>query len=297
MFVMVCLVPHSSRATSPALQQSSTDTQGAVEIPFFALSNKGEPVHDLTKDEIRLIVGKQEEQIVSVTRASSEALRIGILIDISGSEREGGSNATPRALMSFLRRIVRPDVYVFVAAFTDRGKMGCDWTNDLARLDKAFSSLNNERRYGGSAIYDAIYWACTEKMATQRGRKILLVLSDMEDNSSYHSSDEATAEAIKSRTAVFPLLQIKRRKPPGRVQHVATRISDVTGGLKFDVNGDKEFESVLEVIGATLATDYSVSFISSAPLVNTKLTKIKIQCTRKGVKVVAPEGYYLPTSW
>lgn len=289
----VCIAPYPSQAASPVLQQPSSDAQQVVEIPILALSNKGEPVRDLAKDEIRVLDGKQEEDIVSLTATGAEPLRIGILVDISGSEREAARVATPQLLASFLQSIMRPDVYVFVIAFNAQGKMASEWTNDLTQLDRAVSSAHNAPRLGGSAVYEAIYWACTEKMARQRGRKALLLLSDLEDNSSNHTRDEAIAAAIASKTTVFPLVEVKRGYTPERVRRVSRDISASTAGLKFDVNGDKDFGRALEEIGAALAAGYTLSFISSAPSAKTEFHKIKIECARKGVKVLAPAGYFL----
>lgn len=91
--------------------------------------------------------------------------------------------------------MLRPEDRAFVAAFGNRIRLIQDSTASLDELERALKQVQkvyersprfgpNDKREGGSAVLDAVYWPVGEKLRDIPGRKALIMIGDGKENAS-----------------------------------------------------------------------------------------------------------------
>src|SRR5450755_982681 len=165
-----------------------------VNVVFTVTDKRDHFVKDLTQNDFRVIDdSKPVLSIQSFSRQTNLPLRVGLLIDASNSVRDR-FKFEQEAAIEFLNQIIRPKSdRAFVIGFDTTPEVTQDFTADAEALSKGVRLL---RAGGGTAMYDAIYFACRDKlMQADKGviatRRAIILLSDGEDNQSRVSREEA----------------------------------------------------------------------------------------------------------
>ena len=285
----VMALPKAEASSSP--QQVAHDQTPLATLPVLVLDRDRSPVTDLTQNELELYEGEEEQSIESLTRSPGAPAKIGFLIDISASK-----TASLRALKlpegaELAGGLLRAGDLAFVAVFARSGSLLSPLTSDFGRIEKALrSGLNAEPRPGGTSLYDAIFWACTEELPTRSGHQALVIFSAMLDNASNHTREEVLAQAQPLGIVLYPILS--RDASPGgeqtRGERVAKLLADGTGGVSFAVHRPEDLKETLRRIRADLDNTY---FIAYRPKSN-EPASVQVRCTRKGVKIIAPGRRY-----
>ena len=166
----------------------------------------------------------------------------------------------------------------------------CPLSSDLGRLQEAISRGFDPRSLDvGTALYDAIFYACSEKLSLPSSRQALIVFSDMEDNVSLHTLEAALADAQQTRNVIYPI--VLRDTYSSRDEHfspagerVAHTLASETGGVYFRASTADAAQKVLRLIRIYLDNTYMIKY-TPAPL---RVASIKVRCSRKGIRVVVP---------
>ncbi len=298
-FVTSLLAASVALPNPPALAhdaQAPPKVERTVKMYISALDKNGQAVLNLTREEIQVVEDKREIQISAMKPAASEPLGVGVLIDVSGSERKNLTIQDPEALTTFLQAKLTSGGSVFVTTFGEVGNLVRGWTQSPSEISSAVQQAFKATRYGGSAVRDAIAWACDNETRGQAGDKVLLVMSDMEDNTSRHTQDAVVGAVLRANVGVFILAPNGKSPGPhdadsGRAYRAARDLSEETGGLAIRYRDVKGFREGLEHINDALAGRYSLEFVPAAP--SLPFHKIKVKCTRKDVRPLAPSTYYI----
>jgi VWFA-related protein len=280
------------KAEAPISSQEATHDQTPVAtLPVLVLDRDSRPVTDLTQNELELYEGKEEQSIESITRSPAAPAKIGFLIDISRSQ-----TSTLRALAlqhttGLAAEVLRAGDFAFVVAFAKDGSLLSPLTSDLGQIEKALASgFNTETRPGGTSLYDAIFWACTQELSARAGHEALIIFSNMVDNASHHTYEEALAQAQRSGAAIYAVILGETGSSgfQSRVERFAKLLADRTGGVCFTIHKPDRLRETLRDIGTDLDDTYVVAYRpkSHGP------ASVKIRCTRKGVKIIAPDRRY-----
>jgi VWFA-related protein len=144
----------------------------------------------------------------------------------------------------------------------------------------------------GTDFYDAIYLACTDKLATEAGRKAIVVLTDAEDNGSKVRVEEAIEAAQRTDTVVHILLVYDPRE--GANASVAKKITDETGGRMISVNSEKKLLEAFDQISEELRSQYTLGYYPTNSAQDGKFRKVKVETAEKDLKVLTRKGYYAP---
>ena len=169
-------------------------------VLFTVVDKKNRLVTNLTRNDFHVYENGKPENILFFSRETNLPLRIGILIDTSNSIRLR-LHFEQEAAIDFLYDALRPEKdEAFVVGFDTEPVMAVNYTDNLNTLSRGIRSL---QAGGGTGLYDAIYYACKEKMIyipTPHPylRRVLILVSDGRDNFSEHSRDEALAMAQKA---------------------------------------------------------------------------------------------------
>lgn len=268
-----------------------------VTLFFLADDSHGNPIRELTKADISLLDNKKPPQsVVELRTAKDLPLRLGLLIDTSNSQ---GSNELYRpavkAAFDFLNQILGDqDTKVFIVDFSSTPKATSFMNQD--QFSKAKVELSTG---GGTAFYDAVNLACKERMQADRtmpARRVLIVLSDGEDNLSHVSRVETIVAAQQAGTTIFTISTNKSNARASTGDKVLERFAAETGGYSFSELGPKDMPKVFASIRAQIDSMYNLTYIPAEAGQPGHFSPIELKITSGGKwKVHAPKGYYVPS--
>src|SRR5437870_11106293 len=170
-----------------------------VNMLFTVTDKKGKFITDLIKDDFQVVENKRPQTIQEFTAESDLPLRIAILIDTSNSIRDR-FRFEQQAAVDFITSVIRPrQDKAMVVSFDSAAELVADLIDDPEKLALAVRSL---RPGGGTALYDALYFACRDKLQQDRPRhkfrRAVVIVSDGDDNQSRVSRDQALEMAQKA---------------------------------------------------------------------------------------------------
>jgi len=277
-------------ATVPSAAQFTSSVR-VVNVFVTVRNKKGELVRGLTQQDFELKEDGRTQPIRYFSAESDLPLTLGLLFDVSGSQRKV-LEQQKGAARAFLTKMLRPGDAAFFVAF-DR---------DVSVLDSSgFEILTTDRRgNSGTALFDALRKAA-ERVAPEPGRKALIVLSDGIDTASATRAD-ATIQALQRANAlVYPVHFYDRdvfafEVPSPALDNlrngkkILERIAKETGGGFYSVSGEQTLEDSFTHIQEDLRYQYSLGY-SPGPG-RTGYRKLRVQVKLKGLDVQARDGYF-----
>src|SRR5437762_1335671 len=263
----------------------------------------------LKKEDFHVFEDDQEQKIAFFANERALPITLGLLIDTSRSE-ENRLPAEQEAAAKFLDRVLRKGDEAMVISFGTDVDLLSDFTDDRAQLDRAIRSArinapqasmtnpgplppeSRTRGMRGTAFYDAIWTACGEKLATEAGRKALVIITDADDQGSKVRVEEAIEAAERTNTVVHILLV---HDPGfGWRPDIAHKIADATGGRVIEVSSEKHLQEAFDQISEELRSEYTLGYYPSNSARDGTFRKIKVETTDKDLKALARKGYYAP---
>jgi VWFA-related protein len=237
---------------------------------------------------------KPVESIVAFRRETDLPLKMGLLVDVSGSVRTR-FDFEQDAATGFLQHTIRAGFdQAFVMGFNVHQQLTQDFTDNLAELSRGVGSL---RDGGGTALYDAIYNACHDKLLKEQSdrpvRKALVILSDGDDNQSEHSQAQAIEMAQRAEVIIFAI----STDDSGlilRGDKTLERLADATGGRAFFPFKMKDIKNSFAAIEDELRSQYVVSYHPANFDADGRYRSIEISALKKDLQVRARKGYYAP---
>jgi len=266
-----------------------------VNILFTVTDKKGRFVTDLTKSDFDIIENKKPQTIQQFTAESDLPLRIAVLVDTSNSIREQ-FRFEQQAAIRFMQSVVRPrEDRLMLVSFDSAAELVSDLTGDLKQLEQGIKSM---RPGGGTALYDAIYFAAKEKLMMDQPRdkfrRAMIVISDGEDTESRMSRDQALEMAQKADVVIYAIsTNITRDDKDG--DKVLRYLTEETGGQAFFPFKVEDLDQSFENIANELRHQYNI-FYRPEPLKTDGLyhpVTVKTK-SRKDLIVRARKGYYAP---
>src|ERR1700691_1839424 len=181
-----------------------------------------------------------------------------------------------------------------VVGFDATPEVTQDFTDSTEGLSAGVRML---RAGGGTAMYDALYFACRDKLMKppQTGpvRRAIILLSDGEDNLSHVTREEAIEMAERADVIVYTIsTNISGMK--GKGDKVLERIADATGGRAFFPFQMREVSDAFTSIQEELRSQYAVAYSPSNFVADGRYRTIDIMALEKGLKVRTRKGYYAP---
>jgi Ca-activated chloride channel family protein len=274
-----------------------------VNVPFTVSDRRGRFVSGLSAKDFGVQEDGRRQEIRNFARENELPLTLALLIDTSPSVRPifEEEKATAKA---FVESIMRPKDLALVISF-DRGvTLVQDYTESTKLLKRAIDELEIG---GGTSVYDAVYLACKDKLASEAGRKAIIMISDGEDTTSKLKFNEALVAAHQSDTVIYAISNSVRGSvfPYGRRGRggfgggdigTLRKFSAETGGSTFVVSNQNTFEKIFDQIAQELRSQYSLGYYSTNTARDGKFRQIKIIPRDSGYTVRARRGYYAPKS-
>jgi VWFA-related protein len=292
-------------AQEPVVQGGTIKSQVSLVNLFATVRDKNKRiVPNLRQEDFRISEDNQEQKIAFFSKEVALPITLALLMDTSGSE-QNMLGAIQDGATTFLGRVMRKGDEALVMSFDLDVDLLSDFTDDRAQLDRAIHRARINaggpmmtpgtiptRGAIGTNFYDALYLACSDKLATEAGRKAIVVLTDAVDNGSKVRVEEAIEAAQRTDTVVHILLVYDPRE--GNNAGVAKKIADETGGRMIAVNSEKHLLEAFDQISEELRSQYTLGYYPTNAAQDGKFRKLKVEASDKDLKVLTRRGYYAP---
>jgi len=287
--------------------QSETVFIRRVRLPITVVDKKGQFVPGLTKNDFVILEDKVPQQVETFSDDLGQAfpLYIAVLMDTSPSTA-GKLKFQQESAMNFIQTVVKPrrDRVLF-ATFDDEIKLRQDFTDRLDLLDRAVFSV--KQTGAQTALFDAIWQFCDEKMRSAVGRRVLVVITDGEDTYSRANLRDAIDIAQRTETTIFAIstkagfLSTVPGVEAGQVKDRKDRdletLAEETGGVAFFSGDMLTLERSFTKISKELRAQYLVTYKPSNDRYDGSFRKIEVKLaegpgdyrvrTKRGYKAVA----------
>jgi Ca-activated chloride channel homolog len=266
-----------------------------VNVLFTATDRHGKFVRDLNQRDFTILDDhKPPQAIVNFRREVDLPLELGVLVDTSGSVR-GRFDFEQEATVSFLQSTVRPKFdRAFVMGFSSHSQVTQDFTDNVRLLETGVRNLHDG---GGTALYDAIYRACHDKLIKDKSdhpvRRAIIVVSDGEDNQSEYTRAQAIEMAERAEVMIYAI----STDDSGlilRGDKALEQLADATGGRAFFPYKMKDIKNSFAAIQDELRSQYVVSYRPADFDADGRYRSIEITAVKKDLQVRARRGYYAP---
>jgi len=291
-------------APKPADQPASSDepvttiraTTNEVNVVFTVTDKHGKRITDLKLSDFRVVDdNKPPEEIRSFHAETNLPLQVGLLIDASNSVRDRFKFEQESAI-EFLNQTVRPRIdLAFVVGFDATPEVTQDFTDNTEALGHGVREL---RPGGGTALYDALYYACRDKLLkapkSTPVRRAIILLSDGEDNLSHVTREESIEMAQRAEAIVYTIsTNVSGTKGAG--DKVLERIADATGGRAFFPFQIRDVSNDFAEIQDELRSQYAISYKPADLKYDGHYRTIEIIANdRKNLRVRSRRGWYSP---
>jgi Ca-activated chloride channel homolog len=273
---------------------------------FFAATDHGKAVNDLTSSDINI---RDSNAPVSIRGFRSEAqlpLRLGLVIDTSESVT-GRFAFEQSAAASFVRKVVTGrDDLAFVVGFSNSVLLVQDFTPDYGKISDAINKLAPA---GGTSLWDAVSFTA-DKLASRVEKRpvarVLVVISDGEDNSSSATLKQAIAAAEQGEVTVYAVSTHEDRvntmvlaKEDARLgDHALKTLAERSGGSAFFPGSVGHLNHALDDLQVVIRSRYMVSYRPADFKRNGQYRPIAIGAQKAGrkLRVYARKGYYAQAS-
>jgi Ca-activated chloride channel family protein len=313
--------PSSQQSAPPQEQAPTRQDQGKitqvvnlVDVLFTVLDRRNKLVPALEKDNFKIWDDKAQQSIRYFSKQTDLPLRIGLLMDTSNSIRDR-LKFEQDAATSFLFSVIRHNKdQAFVMTFDDEPNVLQAFTDDAGRLR---DEIVNTRAGGGTAVYDAIYVACSKELSHPPRppgdqpdvvRRVMILISDGDDNLSNHTRSEAIEMAQRTSVVIYTIststqwIQLSQTDPSklaDRKTHltegdkILQDLAEETGGRAFFPYHVDDLDQSFQDIGDELRNQYSIAYNPTNGTLDGKYHKIRIEVPdHKGYQVRARRGYF-----
>jgi VWFA-related protein len=267
-----------------------------VNVIFTVTDKHGHFIKDLKKDDIRVLDDHKPPSSVVAFRSETDLpLRVGLLIDASNSIRER-FRFEQEAAMYFLSQMIRPKSdEAFVLGFDTTAEVTQDFTDNTEQLAHGVRML---RPGGGTAMYDAVYYACRDKLMKARVtgpvRRAIILVSDGEDNQSRVTLGETVEMAQRAEVILYAIsTNVSNIKMRG--DKMLERMAEATGGRAFFPFKIEDVSNAFAEIQDELRSQYAVAYKPADFRADGRYRTIEIGADNKKYHVRARKGYYAPT--
>jgi VWFA-related protein len=295
----------SPSTQQPAAAQSGDDAAAnaptlrlgvnEVNLIFTVTDKHGHYIPNLKLNDFALLDDQRAPAKVNSFRQQINLpLRVGIVIDASTSIRTRFQFEQQSATEFLLNILKARSDRAFVMGFDVTPTVEQDWTNNIDALE---TGINRLRPGGGTALFDAVYTACRDKLLTERGpepvRKAMILISDGDDNQSRVHPDEAIKECQRAETIIYAI-STNWTPSRGKGDKVLSDMAEATGGQVFFPPSVEEMSNSFKQIEEELRSQYALTYTPADFQYNGAFRTIYLYCNDRRYQVRAKKGYFAP---
>ncbi len=261
-----------------------------VVLHATVVDDKQRFVTGLNRNDFQVYENGQPQQITSFRR-QDVPVAVGIIIDNSGSMRDKRP-AVNQAAINFVKAS-NPDDQVFIVNFNDEYYLDQDFTNRIPSLREALERIESR---GGTALYDAVVASADHMKKNARlDKKVLLVVTDGEDNASRESLEQAIRRLQQENGPTVYTIGILGEERAKRARRALSAMSEQTGGVSFFPKDLSEVDSITQQVAHDIRNQYIIGYKPSTPKTVAGYRTIKVEAKAPGYKrlqVRTRTGYF-----
>jgi len=288
--------PQQQNPASPSSQtgdQTISVNVDLVNILFTVADRKGKFITSLKKEDFKVYEDEKQQAVTNFSTETDLPLTIALLVDTSGSIRDKLRFEQEAAIEFFYSTLRRNKDKALVISFDSGVDLLQDFADDPEVLSDAVRKI---RAGGGTSLYDAVFLATTEKLTGQKGRRVLILISDGDDNSSRLSLTETLEAAQKNEVTIYGISTNSAAyfgsKDQDRGDKTLKRFSEETGGRAFFPFKVQDLAVSFQDISEELRSQYTIAYKPSNNKADGTFRKIRIDIADKRYKARSRNGYY-----
>lgn len=275
-----------------------------VVVHATVVDTRGRMVNGLRKESFAVYEDGVAQKL-SVFSQADIPVTVGIVIDDSGSMRDK-REAVNAAALTFVKTS-NPHDQTFVVNFNDNYYLDTpgDFAGNIEELKSALDKIDSR---GGTAMRDALYASLDHMKLASRDKKVLLVITDGEDNGSRYTLEELVSYLQKGTTLVYTIGILGETEPgglfkvrgggPRRARKVLEQLAQVSGGQAYFPKTLQEVESVCVQIAKDIRNQYTLAYYPSNTRKDGTFRSVRIEAKppRGGDRLTirARPGYFAP---
>jgi len=284
-----------------------------VSILASVRDKRGGLVANLEKKDFTVLEDGKPQEIKYFTRETDLPLTIGLLVDVSGSQRNL-IEIEHNAASQFFSQVLRKKDEAFLIQFGEETELLQDYTNSTRLLNSALGQLRVSSGVGGlhpgpvptaggprgTVLYDAVYLAANEKLRTEVGRKVIVVITDGVDQGSRLTINQAIEAAQKADAVIY---SIDYSDPSayggfgmvfggGGGEGYLRKMSDETGGHVYKVDRRHSLDQIFVELQDEMRSQYAIGYTPANDTKDGSYRKLDIKLGNKDLKAQARKGYY-----
>ena len=283
-----------AEANDIPVQSSVPTLQTTVqEVPLVlsVTDHKGKYVDNLVQSDLKIFDNDREQTAVTFFEHQTNLpLSVAILVDVSSSVAQRFI-AEQGTIKSFLRTVTRPSDSVSILAFNDSVKLVTKINNNWKEIAHRIKNLHLR---GNTALYDALVEAADFLQKDMRpSRRMIIVITDGEENHSAYSLDSSIAHALKAEAAIYAVNVIYRvdDEDEEKGETVLKRLAYATGGNYIHAGEEGDLSGAFGKIRRELRSQYALSYRPSN-LGQSTFHHIQVRASRR-LLVRCRSGYYV----
>ncbi len=283
-----------------------------VNILFNVRDKKSGLVGNLNKDDFKVFEDGKEQEVKFFNRETDLPLTIGLLIDVSASQTNL-IDIEKNAAYQFFGSVLRKQDLAFLISFGEESELLQDYTNSAKLLRAGLDGLHVSSGVGGfgpgpvptisqprgTVLYDAVYVASADQLKGQVGRKVLVLITDGEDEGSKYKISQAIEAAQKADAIIYgfyyvdrPFYMSRGMVFQGGSDSALRQMSEDTGGHVFHVDRKMTLQQAFDELQNEMRSQYAIGYTPSNPVKDGTFRKVEVKTTNHDWKVQARKGYY-----
>jgi Ca-activated chloride channel homolog len=267
-----------------------------VVLHTSVLDDRGKFVEGLTQDSFRVYEDKVEQKL-SIFKREDIPVSMGLVIDNSGSMRDKRPRVNEAALT--LVQNSNPQDEAFVVNFNDDFYLDLDkdFTNNIPELKEALERIDAR---GSTALYDAIIGSLDHLKKGNKEKKVLLIVTDGEDNTSRNTLEKTVREIQKTDTVIYTigLLSQESKKSAKTAKKALITIAQASGGVAYFPENVEDVHAICEQVAHDIRHQYTLAYYPSNTARDGSFRSVHVDVIppRGQGKLVARtrNGYYAP---
>lgn len=294
--------PPANHATPPSTPAAQNSAAPQDEIPVFTADSRLVVVHASVLDQKgKLVTTLQEpafkvlengvEQPIKIFRREDIPVSLGIIIDNSGSMRDKKNRVAAAALN--LVRASNPQDEVFIVNFNDDSYLDQPFTSDIKKMEEALDRMATK---GGTAMRDAISMSMDYvKEKARKDKKVLVVVTDGNDNTSNINLEELMRKAQQSDVLIYSIGILSEEEPreSKKAKHALHDLALASGGMDFYPKDLEEVDKEVPEIAHEIRNQYTIAYSPLNTALDGTFRKITVTVNAPGrPNVRSRNGYY-----
>lgn len=283
--------------TDPNAKQGTIKIDvGLVVLHTSVVDDRGKFADGLKAENFRVFEDKVEQKL-STFKREDIPVSMGLVIDNSGSMRDKRPRVNEAAIT--LVESSNPSDEAFVVNFNDDFYLDLDkdFTSSIPELKEALERIDSR---GSTALYDAIIGSLDHLKKASKDKRVLLVVTDGEDNASHNNLEKALREIQKTDTVIYTigLLGDEKRKDKNHAMRALRQIAEASGGLAFFPESVDDVHNICEQVAHDIRNQYTLAYYPTNTKKDGTFRAVSVQVIppRGRGKLVARtrNGYYAP---